>query len=104
MKLNEFVGTDHPSEKLHVGHETINSMLVRQHEVDTSAFLIVLKHQLGNLPAIAAERALTHDWKKHPMFGIACPDCKDQRAAEYQRNLAIANKVFDVLMKRAEAV
>lgn len=37
------------------------------------------------LAAIVAERALTKDWKEHPLFGIAVDT--DRWALEYQREL-----------------
>lgn len=102
MKLNEFVGSDGPSDKIHVGLDIIEEMLHRKDEIDTDAFLYCFKNTMNMLPPIATERAFTRDWEEHPMFGIASSKCTDQRAQEYQSVLAMAERIFSVLLERAE--
>ena len=109
MKLNEFVGIDHPSDKLTLDHLGIKQMLERVTEIDTDAFLYVYKCLMGNLPMMAAERALDRKfgvlpgWDLHPMYGIASVECKDFWAVAYQRTQQLADKVFDILVERANA-
>lgn len=107
MKLNEFAQTDHPSHLLCVSRETILEMLQNDQEVDTDAFLYVYKQLMGNLPPIAAERALDKKfgivpvWNEHPMFGIASEKCADKWAVAYRENNELAERVFALLIERS---
>ena len=40
-------------------------------------------------------------WNEHPMFGINCDECKDKWAVAYQENAQLADKIFDILIERA---
>lgn len=51
----------------------------------------------SSMAACAAERALTRDWEKHPMFGIGVD--KDKWAIGYQSAEA---KLKEILIKEAE--
>ena len=48
MQLNEFIGSDHPSDKITVGYEIIEEMLKRKDDLDTMAFLQVYKTTVGS--------------------------------------------------------
>ncbi len=107
MKMNEFVGIDHPSDKIVVAPFMAKRMLENPEEIDTDAFLYALKDILSSLAPIASERALDKKfgiipvWDKHPMFGINCDECKDKWAVAYQENAQLADKIFSILIERA---
>jgi hypothetical protein len=102
MKLSEFVGTDHPDNKINVSAGTMRDMVERKDEIDTSAFLYCYRQTTKHiLPPIAAERALARDWGGHPMGGIGSPDCKDKWARAYQEASLLSDEIFDILQERA---
>lgn len=50
-----------------------------------------------NLAAIAAERAMSHDWEVHPMFGIEVHG--DAWAAMYQDQMTLLQTALDEIGK-----
>ena len=53
---------------------------------------------MEKLPCIAAERALTRDWDKHPMFGIDSPHNKDKWAKAYHETSTLADGIFKQIL------
>lgn len=103
MKLNEFVGIDHPSEKIVVGDDVIKEMINRESEVDLSAFLCVYQQLCCvDLPNVAAERAVSGEWDKHPMLGINADVHRDKWAKVFFRKRQLADAVFEILKKRID--
>jgi hypothetical protein len=105
MKLHEFLGIDCRDDHIVIGTVIAERLLERADELDTSALLYAYKNMVEIvMPAIASERVRTWGWRLHPKANILSPKSTDRRATEYQYVRALAQRLFDVLQARADAL
>lgn len=71
----------------------------RSHDLtgsDAFPYCHSLERMVGELAACAVERALSGEWKEHPMFGILSDDSADKWAVAYRE------RYFELLSSRKE--